>query len=258
MTRSSNPIDRSPIEVAHLVAMPLHAITEVYGQAGLAQRLTHEIRRLPPGNTRDSVADVADWAQQLHADQRRTREPYANHVLRVTLRIICHYHVTDPDILIAALLHDVVEDQPLATAGLTAGVTNHGPPPRAAAIAVIAGRYGPRVARLVSAVTNPDRPTTTTDWETLNRQYVEHLATTLDDEPWARVLKLSDFTDNGVGIIHTVGPKVRHSARKYTGFLPVLRDLLDRTDTPLGAEVKAHINGQLDLAERRFAAILDA
>jgi (p)ppGpp synthase/HD superfamily hydrolase len=249
MTRSSDPI-----ETAQLAAMPLHAITEVYGQAGLAQRLTHELRRLPPG-ARDTVADAADWAQHLHASQRRTREPYANHVLRVALRILCHYHVTDPDVLIAALLHDVVEDQPWAAAG----VTNHGPPPRAAALAVITAKYGARVARLVAAVTNPDRPETTrTDWQTLNLQYVEHLATTLDAEPWARVLKLSDFTDNGVGIIHTVGPKVRHSARKYNGFLPVLRDLLDRTDTPLKAEVKAHINGQLDLAERRFAAILDA
>jgi (p)ppGpp synthase/HD superfamily hydrolase len=242
--------------------MPLHAITEVYGQAGLAQRLTHELRRLPPG-ARATVADAAEWAQHLHADQRRTREPYANHILRVTLRIICHYRVTDPDVLIAALLHDVVEDQPWATAGITAGitagVTNHGPPPAAAALTVITARYGPRVARLVAAVTNPDRSAASgTDWQALNLQYVEHLATTLDAEPWARVLKLSDFTDNGVGIIHTVGPKVRHSARKYNGFLPVLRDLLDRTDTPLGAEVKAHINGQLDLAERRFAAILDA
>lgn len=238
--------------------MPLHAVTEVYGQAGLAQRLTHELRRLPPG-ARDSVADAARWAQHLHADQRRTREPYANHVLRVALRILCHYRVTDPDVLIAALLHDVVEDQPWAAAGITAGVTNHGPPPRAAALAVITAKYGARVARLVAAVTNPDRPATSgADWQTLNLQYVEHLATALDAEPWARVLKLSDFTDNGVGIIHTVGPKVRRSARKYNGFLPVLRDLLDRTDTPLKAEVKAHINGQLDLAERRFAAILDA
>ena len=42
------------------------------------------------------------------------------------------------------------------------------------------------------------------------------------------VEKLSDFTDNGVGIIHTIGPKVQRSARKYTGAVPVLRALLDR------------------------------
>ena len=47
-------------------------------------------------------------------------------------------------------------------------------------------------------------------------------------------------------------------ARKYTGAVPVLRDLLDRPDTPLRAEVKDHIHRQLDLAEARFAAILTA
>ncbi len=261
----------TPIDTAQLVAMPLHAITEVFGQAGLAQRLTYEIGRLP---ARDTVADAADWALRLHAGQRRTREPYANHVLRVTLRILCHYRVTDPDVIIAALLHDVVEDQPWGAAGVASRnnrfvaeggdlnsrfVAEGGdlePPPRAEALAVITSRYGARVARLVNAVTNPLRDAT--DWQTLNLQYVEHLSTTLGAEPWARVIKLSDFTDNGVGIIHTVGPKVRRSARKYNGFLPVLRHLLDRADTPLAEGVKDHINGQLDLAERRFAAILDA
>jgi (p)ppGpp synthase/HD superfamily hydrolase len=251
-TRSS--INTPPLDTAQLAAMPLHAITEVFGQDGLVQRLSYEIGRLPV-DTRRAVADAAEWALSLHAEQRRTREPYANHVLRVALRIICHYRVTDPDVVIAALLHDVVEDQPWAVAGI-AGASG-GPPPHAAALAVITTRYGARVARLVAAVTNPDRPSGT-DWRTLNLQYVEHLATALDAEPWARVIKLSDFTDNGVGIIHTVGPKVRHSARKYNGFLPVLRDLLDRSDTPLADGVKKHINGQLDLAERRFAAILDA
>lgn len=237
------------LDTAQLAAMPLHAITEVHGQDGLARRLDHEIQRLP-APARDAVADAAGWALRLHAGQRRTREPYANHVLRVALRVLCHYRVTDPDVLIAALLHDVVEDQPWAAAG----VPGQGPPPRAAAVAVITARYGPRVARLVGAVTNPER--TATDWQTLNLQYVEHLAGSLDAEPWARVLKLSDFTDNGVGIIHTVGPKVRTSARKYTGFLPVLRDLLHRADTPLDDEVKRHIDGQLNLAESRFATIL--
>jgi hypothetical protein len=259
MTRLYNfPHDPASIDTAQLGALPLHAIPVVFGQAGLAQLLTHVMGRLR-ADARYAIADAAEWAQRLHAEQRRTREPYANHVLRVTLRIICHYRVTDPDVIIAALLHDVVEDQPWAAAGTGAGVTNHGPPPRAAALAVITSRYGARVARLVAAVTNPDRPAGTgTGWRTLNLQYAEHLATSLDAEPWARVLKLSDFTDNGVGIIHTVGPKVRHSARKYNGFLPVLRHLLDRADTPLAEGVKEHINGQLDLAERRFAAILDA
>jgi hypothetical protein len=80
----------------------------------------------------------------------------------------------------------------------------------------------------------------------------------LAQEPWARVIKLSDFTDNGVGIIHTVGPKVTRSAQKYTSAVPVLRKLLDRPDTPLPEQVKAHIRGQLDVAAQRFTVILAA
>ncbi|GIJ46831.1 hypothetical protein Val02_37170 [Virgisporangium aliadipatigenens] len=239
-------------DIAHLRVMPLHAITEIHGQAGLRRRLDDELDRLPAG---DTVRTAADWAERLHADQRRVREPYANHLLRVCLRILCHYRVTDPDVLVAALLHDAVEDQPWAVAG----VANHGPPPREAAFAAIAERYNARVARLVGAVTNPEpSPQDDPGPQAANRRYVTHLATALADEPWARVLKLSDFTDNGVGIVHTVGPKVPRAARKYTGALPVLRDLLERPDTPLPPAVRAHINRQLDLGAERFAAILAA
>jgi len=224
-----------------LLAMPLHAVTEIYGEAGLRRRLTLELNRMLVPRP-DSVEDAALWAAQLHEGQRRTREPYLNHPLRVTLRILGHYRVGDPDVLIAALLHDTVEDQPWAVVGHP----RHGPPPYARALDVLRDRYGPRVARLVSAVTHVDLP------------YVDHLARALAAEPWARVIKLSDFTDNGVGIIHAVGPKVPRLAAKYAGAVPVLRELLHRADTPLEPAVKAHIDAQLDLAEQRLAAILAA
>jgi hypothetical protein len=117
---------------------------------------------------------------------------------------------------------------------------------------VLADRFGPRVARLVAAVTNPPRDPLRDRVE----QYVEHLRSALEPEPWARVVKLSDFTDNGVGIIHTTGPKLHRSARKYQAALPVLQTLLNRPDTPLRADVRRHIAGQLTLAGSRFAAIL--
>lgn len=246
---ATSPHQHTPTP-AQLRVMPLHAITEIHGTTGLRQRLTLELDRLP-ADARRVVADAAGWATQLHAGQRRTREPYLNHLLRVTLRILCYYRITDPAVLAAAMLHDAVEDQPWAMTGLPTG---HGPPPRATALAALTDRHGPRVTRLVAAVTNPEYDT----GADRTRQYLDHLATALTDEPWARVIKLSDFTDNGVGIIHTIGPKVQHSARKYTGAVPVLRDLLDRPDTPLDEAVKDHIHSQLDLAEQRFTAILAA
>jgi hypothetical protein len=229
---------------AYLLSLPLHAVTEVYGEPGLRRRFALDIAALGPD--RALVERAFGLAERLHRDDRRVREPVLNHLLRVALRVLRHYRVGDPEVLAAALLHDAVEDHPAELAG--------GAPrdPRAAALQVLARDFGARVAGLVAAVTNPvydaarDR----------DEQYREHLAASLDGAPWARVLKFSDFTDNGVGITYTTGPKVRRAAVKYAPLVPVLRELLHRPDTPLSDEVKAHVDGQFDLAEQRFAAIL--
>ncbi|MDQ0366474.1 HD domain-containing protein [Catenuloplanes indicus] len=233
-----------------LRTMPLHAITEVYGEPGLRQRFLDEIARFP-GAHRDALTDALTLATHLHRDDRRVREPYLNHLLRVALRIMCYYRVEDVDVLCAALLHDAVEDHPCELAGL--------PEPQPhdaateAALAEVARRFNKRVADLVRSVTNPAYEPGRDRYE----QYREHVAESLDRDPWARVIKVSDFTDNGVGIIHTTGPKLESSARKYRPLVPTFRELISRPDTPLAPEARSHIMDQLDLAEERFAAILD-
>ncbi|WP_033337705.1 HD domain-containing protein [Catenuloplanes japonicus] len=217
----------------HLTAMPLHAVTEVLGSAGLARRLELELLRLPPADRR-LVAAAAVWATELHGAQRRVREPYINHLLRVTLRILCYYRVEDPEVLAAALLHDSVEDQPVTIQ------------------TIISRGYGTRVAALVASVTTPARPSGVDRVS----HYLDHLSTTVAASPWGRVIKLSDFTDNGVGIIHTTGPKAARVAVKYAPAVPVLRSLLSLPDTPLTPPVKTHIHAQLDLATTRIAAVL--
>jgi hypothetical protein len=251
-----------------LATMPLHAITTTYGEDGLRERFAQEI----------GVFGQADWrrleralalAGRLHAADRRQREPYINHLLRVAIRILCYYGVRDPDVACAALLHDAVEDhaaelaaggsgqtEPVAgdggQAALTAGsgqAAAHGG--RQAALAALAAEFGPRVAELVAAVTNPVwRP-----GQDQHEQYREHVAASLENCPWARVIKVSDFTDNGVGLIHTTGAALDRLAGKYAPLVPVLREMIARPDTPLGDQAKARIVGQLDLAAERFTAI---
>jgi hypothetical protein len=122
---------------------------------------------------------------------------------------------------------------------------------RQAALAVLVGRFGNRTAALVAAVTNPC-------WEPgrdEHERYSEHVLASLAASPWARVIKASDFTDNAVGIIHLTGPKLARLARKYGPLVPALRELILRPDTPLTADVKDAIAGQLDAAQERFAAI---
>ena len=229
-----------PAERLLLAGMPLHAITSVHGEAGLRERLLMEIGQLPAAD-RGRAADALALASGLHAGDRRQREPYACHLLRVTIRILAHYQVTDPDVACAALLHDAVEDH-------AADIASGG---RTAAVAVLAGRFGARTAALIASVTNPE-------WEPgrdEHEQYREHVLASLEASPWARVIKASDFTDNAVGIIHTTGPKLVKLAAKYGPLTSALRELIFRPDTPLAADVKDMIAGQLDAARQRFAAI---
>ena len=191
--------DLDPAERRLLAAMPLHAISSVHGQAGLRERLLMEIERFPAAD-RGRARDALALAGLLHAADRRQREPYANHLLRVTIRILSHYRVTDPDVTCAALLHDAVEDH----------AADISPGGRQAALAVLAGRFGDRTAALVAAVTNPG-------WEPgrdEHEQYREHVLASLAASPWAGVIKASDFTDNAVGIIHLTGPKLARLARQ--------------------------------------------
>jgi (p)ppGpp synthase/HD superfamily hydrolase len=239
------------IERGQLKVMPIHAVTEVYGVDGL--RLLFEVESEAfPAAERATLARAERVASRLHAADRRVREPYVNHLLRVAIRIIRHYHVRDPEVVVAALLHDAVEDHPRDLADL-AGDAERARGERDAALAMLARAFSPRVADLIAAVTNPDYDPERDKQE----QYREHVVASLEVNPWARVIKLSDFTDNGVGIIHTTGPKVRKASAKYAPLVPQLKEFALRPDTPLSDEAKAHIAQQLDVAAERFRAILE-
>src|SRR5580704_18846412 len=147
-----------------LATMPLHAITSTYGEAGLRDRFAVEIVSWAEGD-RLRMERALDLAARLHADDRRDREPYVNHLLRVAIRIMSHYGVHDADVVCAALLHDAVEDHAAELAGPNGGGQR-------AALAVLAAEFGPRVAELVAAVTNPEYA----PGRDAREQYREHVA----------------------------------------------------------------------------------
>jgi (p)ppGpp synthase/HD superfamily hydrolase len=225
-----------------IATMPLHAITTTYGQDGLRERFAVEAASYSPHDRRRMQQALA-LAARLHAADRRQREPYLNHLLRVAIRIMSHYGVHDADLAIAGLLHDAVEDHAgdLAPGG--------GQPE---ALAALAADFGPRVAELVGAVTNPGYE----PGRDPGQQYREHVAASLERSPWARVIKASDFTDNGAGLIHTTGPQVARLAAKYAPLVPLLRELIARPDTPLAPAARQRVLAQLDRAGERFTAIL--
>ena len=225
-----------------VATMPLHAITSTYGEEGLRARFAVELEGWP-GPDRERLARALDRAGRLHAADCREREPYVNHLLRVAIRIMSHYRVRDAEVVCAALLHDAVEDH---AAELAPDGTKR------AALAALAAEFGPRVANLVGAVTNPEYGPGRDQHE----QYREHVADSLRRNPWARVIKASDFADNGAGLIHTAGPRLHKLAGKYAPLVPVLAELVALPDTPLDGPARQHILTQLSRAADRFAALL--
>ncbi|HEY8482091.1 MAG TPA: HD domain-containing protein [Spirillospora sp.] len=85
----------------------------------------------------DGLGRAAQAAQRWHGDQRRpTGAPYVEHLLEALEVLVRGPKVTDPAVLSAALLHDVVEDT-------------------SATVADVEAEFGAEVAELVDWVTKP-------------------------------------------------------------------------------------------------------
>ena len=65
-----------------------------------------------------AVLRAADAAAKWHVHQRRkgaAEEPYINHLLEVAMLVAEATHGKDPDLVIAAMLHDAIQDQVVDT-----------------------------------------------------------------------------------------------------------------------------------------------
>jgi len=120
-----------------------------------------------------AVLKAADAAARWHVHQRRkgvAEEPYINHLLEVASLITEATHGADPNLVIAALLHDAIEDQEV---------------PRE----MIADIFGEDVASLVEEVTDDK----ILERHARKRAQVE---TAPRKSPRAKLLKLADKTSN--------------------------------------------------------------
>jgi len=131
-----------------------------------------ELRRLLPESTCDEVAKAVEFATRWHGDQRRpTGAPYTEHLLEALEILVRGAGVTDPQILSAAVLHDVVEDT-------------------TATLDDVRSVFGDRVAELVGWVTIPDKGA---DKKAAKETYLKGLSAAPDD---AIVVKLADRASN--------------------------------------------------------------
>ena len=120
-----------------------------------------------------TVLHAADTAARWHVHQRRkgeAQEPYINHLLEVALLVAQATGGKDFDLVIAALLHDAIEDCDTPASE-------------------IAQQFGPDVAELVKAVTD-DKTLPKTTRKSLQIEHAAHAA------PRAKLLKLADKISN--------------------------------------------------------------
>ena len=132
------------------------------------------LRELLPAQAVATVGRAVEFAASQHGDQRRpTGAPYTEHLLEALEVLARGAGVTDPDLLCAAVLHDVVEDTTCT-------------------LAQVAGGFGPRVAELVGWVTIP-APAAGRDKTAAKEAYLRGLRHAPRD---AILVKLADRASN--------------------------------------------------------------
>jgi (p)ppGpp synthase/HD superfamily hydrolase len=130
-----------------------------------------------------SVLRAADAAARWHVHQRRkgsAQEPYINHLLEVASLVTEATGATEPNVVVAALLHDAIEDQ-----GITADT--------------IARDFGQHVADIVTEVT---------DEKSLHKAERKRLqvANALNKSREAKLIKLADKTSNVRAVANSPAP----------------------------------------------------
>lgn len=130
----------------------------------------------------------------LHADDKRTYEPYSYHLVRVAIRLIEELGVTDPVTIAAAPLHDSIEDHARELARMRFDdVPDEVHLQRQLAHSALTMIAGEKTADVVLEVSNP----LLSPGDDKIREYSKHTTQlVLHGSPSAAALKLADVLDN--------------------------------------------------------------
>jgi hypothetical protein len=214
-------------------AIPLTEVGVRYGTAGLQERFEHDLDKIDlQDSEREFILASAELGTQLHEGQRRTYEPYVNHLLRVAIRLM-EMGVTDPVILAAAPVHDGPEDQPARLARRLLNIEVLPTDPHALrelghrAVVEFASRHQariPEVARLPGMVYDVSTPVRRPD-DDKNAVYHGHVGRILrTGRPGSSVLKLADLKDNMEAPPLEAGEDPRKRAQMDHKQAPVYQD----------------------------------
>ena len=242
----------------HFLDLPLNEITRFQnGEEGLLYRLDAELKMVEwSQDDLDRVNAALALAYEAHKNDTRGPYPYSTHFLRVAIRILSEHHLNirdNPDLIIAALLHDTVEDAPEFYLDTTRGSTK--PEMQSEALKRIDELFDGSVSYLVGKVTNPQIDTSLPKLAR-NELYREHVVEILATEPLAGIIKLSDFIDNCAGLKHNESPKrARTLASKYHELIPVFLHFVVTSDY-LDDSTKTNLLEQLARANLRCLELM--
>jgi guanosine-3',5'-bis(diphosphate) 3'-pyrophosphohydrolase len=150
------------------------------------------------------------FAAERHRDDRRkgtVAAPYINHPIAVAEQLAAAGCGEDTELLMAAVLHDVVEDTDVTPEALAAA-------------------FGPRVAGIVAEVTD--------DTAQPRRERREHVVRTIAGRSReARLVKLSDLIANVYDVIHAPPPWSDERKQEYLDWCEAVARELRGTHPPL-------------------------
>lgn len=196
----------------------------------------------PSPESQTKIIQTLALMQEVHADQhpRADGAPYFTHPLDVASQVLnCMTH-KDADLVIAALLHDSLEDQANKLAqksNLQTGTQTD------RALEFLSSTFGHRITQIITELSNPDfdsllhqqgldrgHPDYT---RASNRIYADHVQEAIED-PDVALIKFFDFSANALHLDNVTDPK--RKAKLTTKYSPVIQIFIDRlldTSKPL-------------------------
>lgn len=206
----------------------------------------------PEDETR--VADTALFVQRLYegAEDRNDGTKPIVHILRVANRLLT-YGVRDADTILAALLHDAVEDHPetLARLGTPSGMGH-----RTDAIIYIEKNCKGNVAEIVNHTTRKKLPT---PHNSSPEEKIRHYLTYVRDAAQhlkALLIKVADVSDNTQFHSPELTQRV-YSMEKYWEAIPILQEGVARNKNRIveigGYALYLRLTLDLIVARRRAA-----
>lgn len=206
---------------------------------------------------------ASEIVRMAHRMDRHKNTPYIYHLLRTANRIVQYLKINDPDVVIAAVLHDVVEDHPMKVVASIqdedcyTGIQLTPAAQQEAAIVSIEMAFSSEIAQIVALVTNVPNSEAPREYEEKLRQYVDKIEGAIEDmNAW--IVKFSDWCDNGVGIYYDAQnrtlERTMHFKRKYGMVLPILekRFLQQDLQSRFNSSAKEYIARQFQLGRERL------